>query len=484
MQEIASLEHAFSLSALEAGEECRSTRTRIYRLLEERGFSAAPTLVSDVLTAALDGSCSGSANRSQFGGSHTARCMSGVSQSMTRALGSRAGRVELRLEVALRFLETWFASAPRSVMPPSTRPRLDLEAIGAEPADPARDDPWFIWRRSEEQALSEGGSPAFRRALAEIRTSSVRNVGEVDERIWFMKGDGGARPRDLRIDSVRRAGREGIPERSPVGVFSEVSPHGIPPDPSRVTPADLALFSANPGPMRGLLASKLADSSLMVRFGSMPTPARQRPRVLIVAGLFDSMAMHVQRNGRVAPDIEVMRECLLHAIVSCVQTFGRAEVDFELEVRRDGPIARGSRLFSDVRNLRGQLKLEYRRPDLLRDRLLQRAPWIFADTPSMQHRSQQPPPSIAKYDASYLLGAGVRGRMHGLDWTGSASAEPDGVDQCTVTASGSVARPPAKLDLTDAAGLGRGLSECFGDEPKRLERGEENPTGMEGAVIA
>lgn len=483
MQETASLERAFELSAIATGEKSRAMRTRVYTLLEERGFSPAPTLVSDLLTVALDGTCIGSSNRDQPARSHVVRCMGEVSQAMTKAYGSRVGRDELFYEVALRFLQTWLAGAPKHHASAQNRPRLEIEAIGSHAIEPRSRDDWTDWRISEEASFREGGSPSFRRALAEVRTSSERNFGEVDERIWFMSGDGGGPPRDLNITSVRRAGGEGVPVRSLLGVFSEVSPHGVPPDPSRITPSDLALFSAKHGPMRALLASKLADSALMVRFGSMPTPARQRPRVLLVAGLFDTIAMHIQRKGQVIPDIEVLRESLLHAVVSCVHTFSGAQVDFELELRRDGPIARGSVLFNDMRTIRGHLKLEYRKSAQLRDRLAQRAPWIFADTPSLNHRGRLALPQISNYDAAYLIAAGARSQVHGCDWTGAATVEPDGSDQCMVTASGSVARPTTLLSMADAKALGLGLSACFGEEPDRLERGGQQPSNTESAVI-
>jgi hypothetical protein len=484
MQEIASLERAFRHSAVEAGEYCRAHRARIYSLLEDRGFSPAPTLVSDLLSATLDGVCVRSPIRAQFGGGDAVRCMNEVSQLMTRMLGAPVGRLELRSKVALRFFETWFAGTPKAGCAPSLRPNLDLLAIGVEPQGSAPPDAWKDWRIAEEAAFRDGGSPAFKRALAEVRISSAAHVGEVDDRIWYMTGDGESRPRDLHVAAQRRGGGEGVPVRSPVGMFKEVSPDGIPPDPTRITPSDLALFSVRNGPMRALLASKLSDSALMVRFGAIPTPARQCPRVLLVAALLDPIELHVQREGCVVCDVEVLRECLLHAITACVQTFGRAKVDFELEVRRDGAVARGRRLFDDLRSRHGQVRLEYRQADQLRDLLAQRTPWLFVDTISPAFKTNPPQPATAAYDAAYLIAAGKEHSLHNCAWTGAASARPEPDGRCAVTAIGSIAKAPMTLEMNDAATLGRVLSECFGEEPGRLERGDASSEGPEGAVIS
>jgi hypothetical protein len=484
MQEIASLELAFNHAAVEAGESCRAHRARIYSLLEARGLSPAPTLVSDLLTAALDGGCVRSPTRANLRGGDVVRCMNEVSQVMTRVLGAPVGRLELRSKAALRFFETWFAGAPKSSCTPSLRPKLELLAIGLEPQASAPTDAWTDWRIAEEAAFRDGGSPAFKRALAEVRISSAARAGEVDDRIWYITGDGGNQPRDLYVAAKRRGGGEGMPIRSPFGVFKEVSPHGIPPDPTRIAPSDLALFSARNGPMRALLASKLADSALMVRFGAMPTPARQRPRVLLVAALLDPIELHIQRDGCVVCDVEVLRECLLHAITACIQTFGRANVDFELEVRRDGAIARGRHQFDDLRSRHGKVRLEYRQADRLRDLLAHRTPWMFVDTISPSYKTNPPQPATTAYDAAYLIAAGNEHSLHGCTWTGAASARPEPDGRCAVTAVGSVAKAPTLLEMNDPTALGRELSECFGEEPGRLERDDPSSEGPEGAVIS
>jgi hypothetical protein len=484
MQDIASLERAFSQAAVQAGEQCRAHRVRIYSLLEERGFSPAPTLVSDLLSAALDGGCVRSPVRAPFGGADSVRCMNEVSQVMTRALGSPAGQLDLRQKVAIRFFETWFAPTPKSSCALGLRPKLDLLAIGVEPDAGAPADVWTLWRRAEESAFRDGGSPAFKRALAEVRISSAAFVAEVDDRIWHMTGASEGAPRNLIVAARRRGGAEGMPVRSPVGVFKEVSPHGIPPDPTRISPSDLALFPAQSGPMRALLASKLADSALMVRFGAMPTPARQRPRVLLVAALLDPIESHIQREGCVICDVEVLRECLLHAVTACLRAFERTKVDFELEVRRDGAVARGRHLFNDLRNRHGQVRLEYRQADQFRDLLVQRTPWMFVDTISPSFKTNPPQPATAAYDAAYLIAVGKEHSLHSCAWTGSASATPESDGRCMISAVGGVAKAPVFLTMDDATALGRELSECFGEGPGRLERDDHSSGSPEGAVIS
>lgn len=483
MPDIASLERAFNHAAVEAGENCRVHRVRIYSLLEDRGLSPAPTLVSDLLSAILDGVCARSPMRATFGGD-AVRCMNEVSLVMTRVLGSPVGRLALRSKFAIRFFETWFAGTPKASCTPSLRPYLDLLAIGVEPQASAPAGAWADWRIAEELAFRSGGSPAFKRALAEVRISSGTRVGEVDDRIWYMTDDGESEPRDMTIHATRRGGGDDIAVRSPVGVFKEVSQDGIPPDPTRITPSDLALFAAQNNPMRALLASKLADSALMVRFGAIPRPARQRPRVLLVAALLDPIELHIQREGCVVCDVEILRQCLLHAVTMCIQTFGRAKVDLELEIRRDGTVARGRHLFKELRSRNGQVRLEYKHTEQLRDLLAHRSPWFFVDTISLAFNTKPSPPETAAYDATYLIAVGKEHSLHSCTWTGAVSAIREADGRCAVIAVGSVAKAQVLLEMNDPTAIGRMLSECFGEEPGRLDRDDTSSEGSEHAVIS
>jgi hypothetical protein len=485
MQESVPLEESFRGAALEPAERCLANRTRVYDLLRDRNLAPSPSLVSDVLTAILDGTHVRSNERRDYCSANAAHCMAELVENATANFGALGDHETLRLEAALRFLTTWFAGAPSPGPSVDQLPSMDLAALGLRRQLVSDASGWVAWRSNEESRFSDGGSPSFRHALAELRLSSVRSVGKVDERVWYLPGTGSREWRSMTIPAKQHGGSEHISVRSLIGPFNEVSSFGLPPDPSRVTPADLALFAADTQPMRALLASKLADSGLMVRFGSMDMPARQRPRVLIVAGLFDGIKMHVQRRGEVVPSVEPLRECLLRSLSACLCTFASAAVDFELEVRRDGPSSRGVLALRDLRNRAGRLRLEYRSPEALRDELMKRAPWLYADTRLAQFRRAAPTPHTSNYDASYLLAVGSAGTIQGTcNWTGTVTAEPTDDGACTVFSSGSIARPSVSFTDLNPESISHALSDCFGDEPGRLERGEGLSDALEDAVIA
>ena len=485
MQESVPVEEAFRGAALEPAERCLANRSRVYGLLLDRRLAPSPSLVSDVLTAVLDCSSVRSGARRDYGSANAARCMAELVETVGPNFGALGEHETLRMDAAVRFLTTWFASAPVPDPSLDRLPSMDLAALGLlnQPIPDASG--WIAWRSHEESAFGDGGSACFRHALAELRLNSVRSVGKVDERVWYLPGTGSREGRSLSIPAKQHGGSESISVRSLIGPFSEVSTYGLPPDPSRVTPADLALFTANSEPMRALLASKLADSGLMVRFGSMDMPARQRPRVLIVAGLFDSIKMHVQRRGEVVPSVEPLRECLLRSLSACLCTFANAAVDFELEVRRDGPASRGRLSLRDLRNRAGRLRLEYRTPEALRDELMKRAPWLYADTRLSQFLRAAPMPQTSNHDAAYLLAAGSAGTIgSGCNWTGAAIAEPTDDGACTVFSAGTLARPSVSLKDLNPESMAYALSDCFGDEPGRLARGERLSDDLQDLVIS
>ncbi len=469
----ASLEDAFRAAALEPAERCLANRKRVYNLLEKHGLAPSPSLVSDVLTAVLDEARARSSTRENRGSPSAALCMAELVDVVALNFGRQGEQESLRIETALRFLTTWFANAPVESSSLHQLPSMDLEALETWSRPSGGSIGWTAWRSQEESAFSDGGSAGFRQALAELRLSSERSIGSREGR-------------SLSVRARQHGGSDLISVRSLIGPFHEVGSHGLPPDASRLTPADLALFAAETAPTRALLASKLADSGLMVRFGSTDIPARQKPRVLVVAGLFDTIKMHVQRRGEVVPTIEPMRECLLRTLSACLCTFAGAALDFDLEVRRDGPSSRGRLARQDLRNRAGRLRLEYRTPEALRDELVKHAPWMFADTRLPQFRRPVPTPNTANYDAAYLIALGSAGRIRdACSWTGTAIAEPTDDGTCTVLSSGSITRPSVSLKDLDPQSMAMALSDCFGDEPGRLERGVKasDDNGQDAVIL-
>lgn len=483
MQETTTLDSLFKHAAIQPGEHGRTVRAKVYSALEQRGLMPAPTLVADLVTVAVDGSGPIADGCGRVAAVRVVQCMTEVGAAMSACFGSPLGQSSQRMEAALQFLATWMASAPRPSSGAGARNAIELAALGLAPETPFATDPWFAWRCAEESAFAEGGSPAFRRALAELRATKLQGFGAVDERVWYIRSRADGPARVLDVTSNRRAGVEGESVRSPIGVFREVAPHGLPSDPSRISPSDLALLAKNGGAARALLAAKLADSALMLRFGSMPRPARQRPRALIVLALADTIEMHVQHPGSVVPDIEPLREALLHTVPACLRTFAAAEVDFELEIRREGPIAQGRLHIAELRNRQGKLRLEYRHPDQLLEQLAAKAHWMFADTPLS---SRQPPrPMTAGFDACYLVAVGQTARLSGeCAWTGSAVIEYLGHANCALRTSGAAGRSDATVNLSEPRNVAKLLAECFGNVPAELEGGTDGQGEPEGVVFS
>jgi hypothetical protein len=427
---------------LEVGEECVTIRRAILAELVAAGVAAPPTLVFDLVAAACeDGSVqSTSSGRDNAGG--VARCMRRVAEAMSKVHGSVLTKREVRRRAAKALLASWFASVPPLDGRRESLQELELVALGLRPAGRERSARWIEWRRREELMMSDQGSPEFLRALAEIRAATPEGFAAIDERIWMLREGEATALHGLNVASKGKAG--GDPElfRSHLGPFREVGNYGVPPDPSRLVASDLALLGAHMPEARAIVAAKIVDASLVVRFGSMPRPAARRPRVLLVAALEDDVDSHVQHEDLVAPAVEPLREALLHALPTCLRVLASLKVDFALEVRRDGPFVGGALHFSDLLNRQGRLALDFRTAPRLLARLAQDAPWLFADAPS--RRRTLPPLRSAGFDASYLLAAGGRWLRDEGNWTGWVGIEC--VDHAMLRVVASGAMPGAGLE--------------------------------------
>lgn len=421
---------------LEVDEECIAIRCAVLAELVAARIPAPPTLVFDTVAAACQDGLVQSTSTGRGNAAGVTRCVRRVAEAMGRVHGSVLIKRDLRRRAAKAFLASWFASAPPLEGRQESLHELEFVALGVRPAGRERSVRWIEWRRREERMMSDEGSPEFLRALAEIRAATAEGFSAIDERIWTLRDGEPTALLGLDVPSKGKSG--GDPElfRSHFGQFQEVANYGMPPDPSRLVASDLALLGAHLSAARALVAAKMADASLLVRFGSMPRPAARRPRVLIVAALEDDVASHVQREELVAPAVEPLREALLHALPTCLRVLASLKVDFELEVRREGPFASGALRVPNLLNRQGRLVLDFRTAPRLLARLAQDAPWLFADAPS--RRRSLPPLRSSGFDAAYLLTAG-RSRLRGDgNWTGCVVIECADHVALRVDASGAV----------------------------------------------
>ncbi len=315
--------------------------------------------------------------------------------------------------------------------------------------------------------MKHGGSPALKQALLRVRADSAAGFNTIDQRIWYAKDGLDAKSHRLNVPASKCMGTNGEPFRSHIGPFHEIGAYTIPPDPTRLVSSDLALFAAKSSQARALLVSKIADASLMVRFGSMPRPARRRPRILFVAALEDEICHHVHRDGESVPAIDPLREILIHAIPACLRSFVTHDVDVEFEVRREGCVSRGLIEFTDIRTKRRHLRLELKRVEELVKHITKAAPWFIDD--SFASFAVRPPPrrtSLARFDAGYLLSVGGASKLSLAEqWTAVVSLEEDESGYRKLVASGAAARPveqPDRRGPLDA--WGACIATCFDAE--------------------
>ena len=476
--ESAGLDSIGGYCVLETTPECIGIRERMLASLLSSGVAAAPTLVFDLVAA----TCGGAAIRAHASGRPSAdavaSCMRDVQVAMRRVHGSPLTRPEVHLRAAEAFLASWFSSAPRLDAERESIRELELIALEVRPDETSRALQWIEWRRREEQAMQNGGSPGFMRALAEIRSATPEGFAAIDERVWTIEQGEIVPPRLLEVASSRKAGAEAERFRSHIGPFHEIGAYGLPPDPTRLVVTDLALLGTAMPEARALLAAKIADASLSVRFGSMPRPAARRPRVLLVAALEDDLSEHVLHVGKLIPSVDPLREALLHALPACLRVLSELQIDFELEIHRASPLSSGRLPIRDLRARSGRLAIEYRTAPRLLARLARDAPWMFADAPSRRPSIQ--PPSTAGFDASYLLTAGSKsGYREGAAWSGSISIQPAGDASLRVAAYGSLPSTSNVLvPLRAPERAAAAAAAAFGGVPR-----EEDPRKHESAVV-
>jgi hypothetical protein len=484
MQETAGLDPTGRHCVLETTPECIGIRERVLASLLSSGVAAAPTLVFDLVAATCGGSIARAPASGRPSADAVASCMRDVQVAMRRVHGSPLTRPEVHLRAAEAFLASWFASAPRLDTERDSIRELELIAIGIRPNGASRALRWVEWRRREEQAMQGGGSPGFLRALAEIRSATAEGFAAIDERVWTIQPGELVPPRLLEVASSRKAGVEAERFRSHIGPFHEIGAYGLPPDPTRLVVTDLALLGTDMPEARALLAAKIADASLSVRFGSMPRPAARRPRVLLVAALEDDLAEHVLHPGKLIPSVDPLREALLHALPACLRVLSELQIDFELEIHRASPLSSGRLRISDLRARSGRLAVEYRTAPRMLARLARDAPWMFADAPSRRPSTQ--PPSTAGFDASYLLTAGSKsGFRESAAWLGSISIQPAGDASLRVAAYGSLPSTSSLLvPLCAPERAAAAAAAAFGGVPREEDPRNHASASIEGTTFS
>jgi hypothetical protein len=458
---------------------------RVQDRLARSGLRSSATLAADLVTLVIDGpgTIATGCRRQEL--HHVERCLGKVAKIL-RGESGRSG--EDRESAAFRFLVSWFASAPAPAEPAADLAELDLAALGIVESGRHVNDPWVHWRSSEEKAFAKEGSPAFRRALTELTASMPLGFGTVAERVWLQPSPSQSPARTVDVTSKRRGGSDGEPVRSPIGVFREMAADGLPEDPTRIAASDLALLGSPHPEARAMLGVKLADSTLMVRFGSTSRPARRRPRALLVLALAETIGMHRQPAGTVVPAIEPLRESFLHAIVECFRAFELTDVDFQVEIRREGPVAQGSVRLSELRDKNGRLRHEYRQPDRLLRWLDERSPWLLVDCPCRSRNvGSTDRRRDSDFDAEYLISIGTSASVRDArPWTGILIAEwtDERPGIVTLRATGLPGHAPEELAIHEPRPLAEAIARILGQRPVEAESGRKETGSKETVVFA
>jgi hypothetical protein len=455
---------AFSL--VKPSREAEEAIERIEAELALGGLRSSATLVTDLVTLVFDGSRSITSDSRRREPHHVRRRLDTAAKILRKQYGTSNGDRE---SATIRFLASWFASAPEPAEPKADLVELDLAAAtGVDSADP-----WCVWRQVQERAFHEeaGGSPDFWRAMTELAASMPLGFGTVAERIWLQSSPAESSARTVEVTSSRRGGADGEPIRSPIGVFREMAADGLPQDPTRIAASDLALVGSSNGGARALLGVKLADSTLMVRFGSTRRPSRRRPKALLVLVLADTIDMHRQFAGTVVPAIDDLRRSFLRAIVVSLRAFESTDVDLEVEIQREGPVADGRIRLPEVRQRNGRILHEFRRPDRLLHWLALKSLWLLVDCPSAA-----PTAGIAlrgdkdsDFDARYLISVGVDSSHKGVfPWTGTLTLHWDRQKPATLTPRATGAFSPStipELKLHEPEAIGKAIASILGRRP-------------------
>jgi len=368
--------------------------------MSRHGFAPAPLIVADVIAATLGGELQvNSARRNDE------RDMLTWLRRWRRAL-ERITRVDERLARAALLLETLMASAPVIDADAPRRARLEAVALLGDtaPIDGA-EVAWVAWRRALEDRLGVGREWTFVAALVQLSASGAVGFGTCDEGLWHVDGETPlARPTRITAVSRQAQGEDHERFRDLRGPFETLSSYTMPPDPSRLVATELALVSSPERAARAMLAAKLADGSMAVRFGSVELPARRRARCLLIVTLSDAARHHHQARGQLAPEVDFLRAVLVQLVPACVLAFGEQSFDTALEIRRDGPVRGGSYRLPSVRTKSGAPLPMFATIEATLQELTEVMPWMLDDAPA--RALELAAPRTDTFDACFVVSLG------------------------------------------------------------------------------
>ena len=312
----------------------------------------------------------------------------------------RAMRVEL-------FLGFFFAGAPMLNVGPLRLIELEVMALsGASDVASAEENTWLVWRAATERSLIANQNSRFTQAIVQLRQSGSAGFTTSDEGIWHVKGNAPTTNVQITASSHQGSGEDKELYRDLRGPFEELGGYTIPPDPSRLVITDLALMSSPKKAARSVIASKIADGTLTVRFGQVQRPARRRARCLLIVTLADGFVHHRQCNGQYLPSVDNLREILIYALPLVVRCFAKQSFATAIELRRDGVFQHGKHRHEDVCARNGGPLTELATSESIRGTFSTIMPWMLED--SYMRLQADEAPNTQGFDECFVLALGGR----------------------------------------------------------------------------
>lgn len=348
-------------SVLASGESAVDDTRARWELLQLTRITSPPVLVSDLMTAAesptLVWSPAGQKRKVVSGVNGFIRDFR-TALWRTRDWKSSASEPEQnsRRHRALCFMRFIFVDAPH--VKTTIENLFELEVFALSHLPNTRPDPaekaWVDWRRLLEEGFIKNNHPRLGAALVQLRESGGAGFSTTDESVWHMNEE--LKKPNLRIDAVSQvnSGEDRINFRDLAGPFSELGAYTIPPDPTRLAITDLALLSHPSPKAKALIAAKISDASLSVRFGNLERPSRRRARCLLVICLCDGLIHHQHQVNHLVPEVDFLREVLVHLIPRCIATFASQTFETIIEIRREGALRSNFMRFPNVRSRDGK----------------------------------------------------------------------------------------------------------------------------------
>ena len=394
-----------------ADERIACVTRDVWEELQGCGISSSPLLIADLYAAAAVGSTlpySGTKKRDRA--STIKGFLREFRGALRQAVGSqralRAPIDESRGRLVKMFIRSISSNAPFVDSSIERVVELETLALGGRTIELSQGErKWVDWRMKLEDGIVRRDHPILSAALVQLSGSGIAGFSTTDETIWYKRSDGNAY--ENRIDATSRldSGEDQEHYRNLLGPFAELGAYTIPPDPARLAITDLALLSHSSRASRALIASKIADASLSVRFGSLERPARRRARCLLVISLCDRLHHHKHQPKHLVPEVDVLREVLLHLVPLCVSTFSNQRFETALEIRRDGCLRSDRLPFESVRSPNGYSLPELAKVASTLDCFTRKLPWLLDDAPSPTNAN--PSLELEGFDARFLITLGA-----------------------------------------------------------------------------